>query len=148
MGLFSFQFEDLAGHPPGRILTECRAVRHPAIHPSAGRRDWAAFRAPACCTRGWLSGEEHRASGAERAQHRSAKGSEALHYWCERGDSNPHGFPRQILSPAHLFFKSQGFIIFQQVTKSSREVLIGLNGRWVEPLGRVWAEVLATVAPP
>jgi hypothetical protein len=23
-------------------------------------------------------------------------------YWCERGDSNPHGFPRQILSLVRL----------------------------------------------
>ncbi len=22
--------------------------------------------------------------------------------WCERGDSNPHGFPRRILSPVRL----------------------------------------------
>src|SRR5512135_2731921 len=23
-------------------------------------------------------------------------------FWCERGDSNPHGFPRRILSPVRL----------------------------------------------
>jgi hypothetical protein len=26
----------------------------------------------------------------------------ALNYWCERGESNPHGFPRQILSLVRL----------------------------------------------
>ena len=27
---------------------------------------------------------------------------EGLEAWCERGDSNPHGFPRQILSLVRL----------------------------------------------
>ncbi len=27
---------------------------------------------------------------------------EGLEVWCERGDSNPHGFPRQILSLVRL----------------------------------------------
>ncbi len=33
----------------------------------------------------------------KRADSRSA-----LTYWCERGDSNPHGFTRQILSLVRL----------------------------------------------
>ena len=29
-------------------------------------------------------------------------GEKILRYWCERGDSNPHGLPRQILSLVRL----------------------------------------------
>jgi hypothetical protein len=29
-------------------------------------------------------------------------GSKAVYDWCERGDLNPHGFPRQILSLVRL----------------------------------------------
>ncbi len=46
----------------------------------------------------------HRASRREQAWHveKETDFRSALTLWCERGDSNPHGFTRQILSLVRL----------------------------------------------
>jgi hypothetical protein len=46
---------------------------------------------------GWASGGDKIGRNEKRADSRST-----LNYWCERGDSNPHGFTRQILSLVRL----------------------------------------------
>ena len=43
-----------------------------------------------------------KANGAFNSVHQSAGRSGAREIWCERGDSNPHGLPRQILSLVRL----------------------------------------------
>jgi hypothetical protein len=40
--------------------------------------------------------------GGEAADETRGDGMNSLLLWCERGDSNPHGLPRQILSLVRL----------------------------------------------
>ncbi len=49
--------------------------------------------------------------------------------WCERGDSNPHGFTRQILSLVRLPIPplSQRYWIIQSGWLFSEEVFLGLG---------------------
>ena len=64
--------------------------------------------------------------------------------WCERGDSNPHGFPRQILSSART--KNQQLARERdERSLSAREAALTLLcdvsvSPWVHSitLGRVW----------
>ena len=52
----------------------------------------------------------------------------ALSYWCERGDSNPHGFTRQILSLVRLPIPplSQLFFNYIQPLVVGEQPLLGL----------------------
>ena len=65
---------------------------------------------------------------------------EGLEVWCERGDSNPHGFPRQILSLTRSFSNRSNDCTYTHLASAVREVLCSLFRCSEEGLGRVWAE--------
>ena len=48
--------------------------------------------------------------------------------WCERGDSNPHGFPRQILSLVRLPIPPLSHMLFQSVNGERGRLVRGCSG--------------------